>query len=84
MKNAKRYLLFISFMFGLLFSLGNPAIPLYTESLGIGESVVGFYLASGGIGLFFFATLWGALGDIKDPSEAISKIHKNNGKAVFV
>jgi len=24
------------------------------------------------------------LGDIKDPSEAISKIHKNNGKAVLV
>ena len=71
MKNAKRYLLFISFMFGLLFSLGNPAIPLYTESLGIGESVVGFYLASGGIGLFFFATLWGALGDIKDRNKVL-------------
>jgi glycine dehydrogenase len=26
----------------------------------------------------------GTLGDIKDPSEAISKIHKNNGKAVLV
>lgn len=58
-------------MFGLLFSLGNPAIPLYTESLGIGESVVGFYLASGGIGLFFFATLWGALGDIKDRNKVL-------------
>ena len=26
----------------------------------------------------------GTLGDIKDPSEAISKIHKNNGKAVLI
>ena len=26
----------------------------------------------------------GTLGDIKDPSEAISKIHKQNGKAVLV
>ena len=26
----------------------------------------------------------GTLGDIKDPSEAISKIHKNNGKAILV
>ena len=25
----------------------------------------------------------GTLGDIKDPSEAISKIHKKNGKAVL-
>ena len=71
MKRAKTYLLFISFMFGFLFLLGNPAIPRYTESLGIGESVVGFYLASGGIGLFFFATLWGALGDIKDRNKVL-------------
>ena len=26
----------------------------------------------------------GTLGDIKDPSEAISKIHKQNGKAVLI
>ena len=74
MKKAKRYLLFISFMFGVLFSLGNPAIPLYTGSLGIGESIVGFYLASGGIGLFFFATLWGALGDIKDRNKVLGVV----------
>ena len=74
MKKAKTYLLFISLMFGILFSLGNPAIPLYTESLGIGESVVGFYLASGGIGLFFFATLWGAVGDIKDRNKVLGVI----------
>lgn len=74
MKRARRYLLFISLMFGLLFSLGNPAMPGYTQQLGIGESIVGFYFASGGIGLFFFATFWGALGDIKDRNKVLAII----------
>jgi len=71
MKNAKRYLLLISLVYGILLSLGNPAIPQYTTSLGIRESMVGFYLASAGIGLFFFATLWGALGDIKHRNKVL-------------
>ena len=58
-------------MFGVLFYISNPAIPLYTESLGIRGSIVGVYLASGGLGLFFFATLWGALGDIKDRNKIL-------------
>lgn len=71
MKRAKRYLLFISLMYGVLFSLGNPAIGKYTQSLDISESMVGFYFASGGIGLFIFSTLWGALGDIKDRNKIL-------------
>jgi DHA1 family multidrug resistance protein-like MFS transporter len=51
-------------MFGILFNLGNPAIPKYTNSLGIDGIFVGFYLASSGLGLMLFATAWGALGDI--------------------
>jgi DHA1 family multidrug resistance protein-like MFS transporter len=74
MKKAKIYLLFISLMFGILFSLGNPAIPVYTAQLGIKEGVVGFYLASGGLGLLVFATLWGALGDIKDRNKVLGII----------
>ena len=64
MAKSRRYLLFIALMFGILFNLGNPAIPKYTNSLGIDGIFVGFYLASGGLGLMLFATLWGALGDI--------------------
>lgn len=71
MKRAKKYLLFISLMYGILFSLGNPAVPQYTQQLGISESIVGFYFASTGIGLFLFATLWGALGDIKDRNKVL-------------
>lgn len=72
MKQEKRYLLFIAFMFGILFTLGNPAIPLYTEQIGVEEHLVGFYLASVGVGLFFFATLWGSLGDIKDRNKVLA------------
>lgn len=61
-----KYLLFISLLFGILFNIGNPAIPIYTNSLNITGRFVGFYLASSGVGLAFFAILWGALGDIKD------------------
>ena len=66
MVNKKRYLLLISLMYGLLFSLGNPAIPDFTRSLNIPHFFIGLYLASTGLGLLVFATLWGAIGDIKD------------------
>ncbi len=72
MTNTKRYLLFIAFMFGILFHLGNPAIPLYTNSLGIEGRFVGFYLASGGFGLMLFATIWGAIGDILDRNRVLA------------
>ncbi len=58
-------------MFGILFNIGNPAVPLYTNSLNISGRFVGFYLAGGGIGLTIFATLWGALGDIKDRNKVL-------------
>lgn len=85
MRRAKGYLLFISFMFGVLFMMGNPAIPLYTSSLEIREGMVGFYLASNGIGLLFFATLWGALGDIKDRNKVLGIIFIGAavGQAIF-
>lgn len=73
MAKSRRYLLLISFMFGILFNLGNPAIPRYTNSLGIEGMFVGFYLASGGLGLMLFATIWGAVGDI---------LHRNKVLAV--
>lgn len=79
MKQKKIYLLTISFMYGVLFSLGNPALPKFTESLGISESMVGFYLASTGIGLLVFATLWGALGDIKDRNKVLALIFAGFG-----
>jgi len=74
MNNTKRYLLSISLFFGILFNLGNPAIPLYTNSLNISGRFVGLYLASGGIGLLFFATLWGALGDLKDRKKVLGLV----------
>jgi len=74
MKRTKWYLLLIAFMFGFIFSFGNPSIPLYTKQLGITEGMVGFYFASGGVGLFFFATLWGALGDIKDRNKVLGLV----------
>jgi MFS family permease len=66
-------------MYGFLFSLGNPALPKYTASLGIHESMVGFYLASTGLGLLVFATLWGALGDIKDRNKVLALIFAGFG-----
>ena len=71
MSNKKKYLLVITLLFGVLFNIGNPAIPLYTNSLNISGRFVGFYLASGGIGLLLFATPWGALGDIKDRNKVL-------------
>jgi len=70
-KKEKKYLLFITLLFGILFNIGNPAVPLYTNSLNISGRFVGFYLASGGIGLLIFATLWGVLGDIKDRNKVL-------------
>ncbi len=72
MKKEKKYLLFITLLFGILFSIGNPAVPLYTNSLNISGKFVGFYLASGGVGLMIFATLWGSLGDIKDRNKVLA------------
>lgn len=72
MVKSRRYLLFISLMFGILFNIGNPAIPEYTNSLGIDGVFVGFYLASGGIGLMLFATVWGAIGDILDRNKVLA------------
>ncbi len=74
MLTPKRYLLLISFGFGILFYLGNPAIPLYTTSLNIREGIVGFFFAANGIGLLVFATLWGAIGDIKDRNKVLGII----------
>jgi len=79
MNNTKRYLLSISLFFGILFNLGNPAIPLYTNSLNISGRFVGLYLASGGIGLLFFATLWGALGDLKDRKKVLGLVFVGYG-----
>ena len=79
MRQRKVYLLTISFMYGILFSIGNPALPKLTESLGIHETMVGFYLASMGLGLLVFATLWGALGDIKDRNKVLALIFAGFG-----
>lgn len=74
MRRRKIYLLSISLMYGILFSLGYPAVPNYTNSLNISSTYVGLYLASGGLGLLLFATLWGALGDIKDRNKIVAII----------
>jgi len=79
MTKQKPYLLLISFMYGVLFNLGNPAIPSYTNALEIPDLFRGFYLASGGIGLFVFATLWGALGDIKNRDRVLAIIFAGFG-----
>ncbi len=72
MRRRKLYLLSISLIYGILFSLGYPAVPNYTNSLSISSTYVGLYLASGGLGLLLFAPLWGALGDIKDRKNIIA------------
>ena len=72
MSKHKKYLLFISFMFGILFNLGNPTIPLYLDELNIGGVFFGLFLSTTGIGLFLFSTLWGAIGDIKDRNIVLS------------
>lgn len=72
MTKTKLYLMFIALMFGILFNLGNPSIPLYTNKLGIEGRFVGFYLASGGLGLMLFATIWGAIGDILDRNKVLA------------
>ncbi|MCK5387954.1 MAG: MFS transporter [Candidatus Izimaplasma sp.] len=72
MNKEKKYLLLITLLFGILFNVGNPAVPLYTNSLDISGKFVGFYLASGGVGLMLFSTLWGSLGDIKDRNKVLA------------
>ncbi len=79
MGKRKRYLLFISLMYGFLFSLGYPAVPEYTNSLGISGTYVGLYLASTGLGLLVFSTLWGALGDIKDRNKVLALVFSGFG-----
>lgn len=80
MKNKKKvYILYISLMYGILFSLGNPAVPEYTNLLNINGTFVGLYLASGGLGLMVFATLWGALGDIKDRNKVLGIVFMGFG-----
>lgn len=79
MKKRRIYLLLISLMYGVLFSLGNPAFPKYIKSLEISGVFVGLYLASGGMGLLVFATLWGALGDIKDRNKVLALIFAGFG-----
>ncbi len=84
MKQRKFYILTISLMYGILFSLGNPAVPEYTNSLNITGVFVGLYLASTGVGLLFFATLWGALGDIKDRNKVLALIFAGFGVGQFL
>jgi len=84
MTKRKPYILFISLVYGLLFNLGNPAVPLYTNSLGIPSTFVGLYLASGGFGLLVFATLWGALGDIKNRDKVLAVIFFGYGIGQFL
>lgn len=84
MTKRKPYILFISFMYGALFSLGNPAVPSYTNSLEIPSPFIGLYLASGGLGLLLFATLWGALGDIKNRDKVIAIVFFGFGIGQFL
>lgn len=84
MDRKRIYILFISFMFGVLFNLGNPAIPLFTNTLMITGRFVGIYLASNGIGLLFFATIWGAIGDIKNRHKVLAIIFAGFGIAQFL
>ena len=74
LKKETKYLLFITLLFGILFNIGNPAIPIYTNSLGITGRFVGFYLASGGVGLMLFSILWGSLGDMKDRNKVLAVV----------
>lgn len=65
MDKSHRYLLWITGIYGFLFFITNPTMPAYLNALGIGGRFIGLYLASGGLGLLLFSTLWGSLGDIK-------------------
>jgi len=71
MKKERVYLLFISMMFGIVFNIGNPIVPIHTSNLLISTNIVGIILASTGLGLFLFSTFWGAIGDIKDRNKVI-------------
>lgn len=84
MTKRKPYILLISLVYGILFNLGNPAVPSYTNSLAIPGTFVGLYLASGGFGLLVFATLWGALGDIKNRDKVLAIIFFGYGVGQFL
>jgi MFS family permease len=71
-------------MYGVLFHLGNAAMPSYTNGLGVSDTFVGFYLASSGLGLFIFATLWGAIGDIKNRDKVLAVIFFGFGIGQFL
>lgn len=84
MLQRRPYLLFVSFMYGVLFHLGNVAMPSYTNALDVSDTFVGFYLASTGLGLFIFATLWGAIGDIKNRDKVLAVIFLGFGMGQFL
>lgn len=84
MIQKRPYLLFLSFMYGVLFHLGNAAMPSYTNALLVSETYVGLYLASTGLGLFIFATLWGAVGDIKNRDKVLGVIFFGFGIGQFL
>ena len=49
MDKTHRYLLWISAIYGFLFFISNPTMPIYLDALGIGGRFIGFYLVSGGL-----------------------------------
>jgi len=85
MDKTHRYLLWISAIYGFLFFISNPTMPIYLDALGIGGRFIGFYLASGGLGLLLFSTLWGSLGDIKHRNKILGIVFVGYaiGQAMF-
>jgi len=85
MEKSQKYLLWVTSIYGFLFFISNPSMPEYLETLDIGGRFVGLYLASGGLGLLLFSTLWGSLGDIKDRKKilAITFIGYAFGQGLF-
>ncbi|MGS0973631.1 MAG: MFS transporter [Candidatus Izemoplasmataceae bacterium] len=74
MDRSHKYLLWITVIYGFLFFITNPSMPAYLDSLDIGGRFIGMYLASGGLGLLLFSTIWGSLGDIKDRKKILGII----------
>jgi len=72
MNKSSKYLLFISFMYGILINISNPAYPEYLRFLEIDDKFIGWFLASTSIGLLLMSPLWGALGDILDRNKVIA------------
>lgn len=85
MEKSQKYLLGITAIYGFLFFISNPSMPEYLDDLEIGGRFVGLYLASGGLGLLLFSTLWGSLGDIKDRRKilALTFIGYGIGQGLF-